>query len=46
MLVAWGLFYFSPNINYIFAGLILAGMSGGLLEAPVIIFLFFSFRGR
>lgn len=35
MLFAWALLYFSTNIITIYAALGLAGLSGGLLEAPV-----------
>ncbi|XP_044750843.1 facilitated trehalose transporter Tret1-like [Coccinella septempunctata] len=33
---AWLLFYFSSEIWHIFVGLALAGLSGGLMEAPVL----------
>jgi MFS family permease len=35
IMVAWLLFYFSTNVNYLYAGLCLTGLTGGLLEAPV-----------
>lgn len=36
MMCAWLLFYFSTNIYHLYAGLCLAGLSGGLMEAPVL----------
>jgi hypothetical protein len=36
IITAWLLFYFSSNIIFLYAGLCLTGLSGGLLEAPVI----------
>lgn len=34
--VAWLMLYFSQNVNHIFASLCLTGLSGGLMEAPVL----------
>ncbi|KAJ6636354.1 Facilitated trehalose transporter Tret1, partial [Pseudolycoriella hygida] len=34
--LAWLLFHFSTNIYHLYAGLCLAGLSGGLMEAPVL----------
>lgn len=39
MVVAWSLFYFSTNIYFVYIGLGLAGMSGGLLEAPLLTYI-------
>ncbi|XP_055312540.1 facilitated trehalose transporter Tret1 isoform X2 [Sitodiplosis mosellana] len=36
MIVSWLLFYFSTNVNYLYTGLCLSGLSGGLMEAPVL----------
>lgn len=36
MIISWLLFYFSTNVNYLYAGLCLSGLSGGLMEAPVL----------
>lgn len=36
MFISWLLFYFSTNVNYLYAGLCLSGVSGGLMEAPVL----------
>lgn len=36
MFAAWLCFHFSTNVNHLYAGLCLAGLSGGLLEAPVL----------
>lgn len=36
MLCAWLFFYFSSNIYHLYTGLCLAGLSGGLMEAPVL----------
>uniref|UniRef100_A0A1B0GIU9 Major facilitator superfamily (MFS) profile domain-containing protein n=1 Tax=Lutzomyia longipalpis TaxID=7200 RepID=A0A1B0GIU9_LUTLO len=36
ILVAWLIFYFSSEVYHLYIGLCLAGVSGGLLEAPVL----------
>lgn len=36
ILAAWLLFHFSSNIYHLYAGLCLAGLMGGLMEAPVL----------
>lgn len=36
MLISWLLFFFATNIDHLYAGLILSGLSGGLMEAPVL----------
>lgn len=35
MFMAWMLFHFASHVNHLYAGLALAGFSGGLMEAPV-----------
>lgn len=35
ILISWLLFHFSTNIYFLYAGLCLSGLSGGLMEAPV-----------
>lgn len=35
LLLSWILFYFSTNINHLYVGLCMSGLSGGLMEAPV-----------
>lgn len=35
LLISWLLFYFASNIDFLYTGLALAGLSGGLMEAPV-----------
>lgn len=39
MLAAWALFYFAKDISQVYIGLCLSGMSGGLLEAPLLIYI-------
>lgn len=39
MLAAWALFYFATNITQIYIALGLSGMSGGLLEAPLLVYI-------
>ncbi|XP_031638552.1 facilitated trehalose transporter Tret1-like [Contarinia nasturtii] len=39
MMAAWAIFYFSKNITHIYFALGLSGMSGGLLEAPLLIYI-------
>ncbi|XP_031636749.1 facilitated trehalose transporter Tret1 isoform X2 [Contarinia nasturtii] len=36
MIVSWMLFYMSTSVTYLYAGLCLSGLSGGLMEAPVL----------
>lgn len=36
ILLAWLLFHFSTNVYHLYGGLCLAGLSGGLMEAPVL----------
>lgn len=36
IMAAWLLFHFSTNIYHLYAGLCLAGLMGGLMEAPVL----------
>lgn len=36
IICAWLLFHFSTNIYHLYGGLCLAGLSGGLMEAPVL----------
>lgn len=38
-LTAWLLFYFSTSIGHLYGALFLTGLSGGLLEAPVRIYI-------
>lgn len=35
MLFAWMFFHFATHVNHLYAGLALAGLGGGLMEAPV-----------
>jgi hypothetical protein len=35
LIVAWVMFYYASNVGMLYASLVLTGMSGGLLEAPV-----------
>lgn len=35
MFMAWMLFHFASHVNHFYAGLALAGLGGGLMEAPV-----------
>lgn len=35
MFVAWMFFHFASHVNHLYAGLALAGLGGGLMEAPV-----------
>jgi SP family facilitated glucose transporter-like MFS transporter 8 len=34
-IVAWVMFHYASNIGMLFASLVLTGLAGGLLEAPV-----------
>lgn len=45
MIFAWLLFHFAKNVNYLYVGLCLTGLSGGLMEAPVsLLYLFKSLQ--
>jgi hypothetical protein len=35
LIVAWVMFHYANNVGMLYASLVLAGLSGGLLEAPV-----------
>lgn len=35
MIFSWLLFHFASNVNYLYMGLCLSGLGGGLMEAPV-----------
>ena len=35
ILISWVLFYFARNVEMLYTALILCGISGGLMEAPV-----------
>lgn len=39
MFIAWMLFHFASHVNHLYAGLALAGIAGGLMEAPVSAFI-------
>lgn len=36
MFFAWMFFHFASHVNHVYAGLALAGLGGGLMEAPVL----------
>jgi len=35
LIVAWVIFHYASNVGMLYASLVLTGLSGGLLEAPV-----------
>lgn len=34
-IVAWVLFYYATNVSMLYASLVLTGLGGGIMEAPV-----------
>jgi hypothetical protein len=35
LIVAWVMFHYASNVGMLYASMVLTGLSGGLLEAPV-----------